>query len=282
VLTHYLYGDSALRQYGDLDVLLTQDELFRASEALTVLDYAPKTAVARSNQRAFLSAARQYDLEMVHRERGDLLELHWRADADHFVEQLDSARWWSGLQSVMVGDRVYRQLSDRELCFTLLVHGMKHQWSRLAWLLDIALLVAKLDIDDMQWLMATASAKKCFVRLQVGLVLADKLFGTNKRLDANETSHHLQPRVQRIVMRIERELRSAEASETRGLWRSVQADLECNDTLAQSARKFIRLVFTPNHDDWHDLPTHPLSKLMAFGARIARLLMRQTRLKKNH
>ncbi len=274
-LTHYLYADSALRQYSDLDILLKQSELFRASEAIGPLGYESKTKITQSSREDFLNASRQYDLEMIHTERGELLELHWRTDAQHFVERLDESAWWETLQSVEISGRLYRQLRDRELLFALLIHGTKHRWSRMAWLLDIALLVPKLDTEDFEWLRAVAEHKKCFVRLQIGLLLADSIFLTGKRLDPRGENSSMQRRVQRIVTCIANEILRTEAPEPPGLWRSIRADLQCNDTATQSVRKIARLIFTPNHDDWHDLPAHPLAKLSAFASRVGRLVTRQ-------
>ena len=68
-------------------------------------------------------------------------------------------------------------LSPEDTLLFLCVHGTKHQWSRLAWIADVAELVR--SSPDLDWgaVMSEAAALGARKMLQAGLVLAADLLG---------------------------------------------------------------------------------------------------------
>ncbi|MGL5003699.1 MAG: nucleotidyltransferase domain-containing protein, partial [Casimicrobium sp.] len=272
-LTRALYGDPALRVYGDLDLLLRSEQVFHAADALAALGYRPLTEVAPNHRAAFLRAGRQYDLELSHVDTGAHLELHWRTDAQYFVERIDDAAWWKCLDTVAIGAYVVNQLAPMELMFALLIHGTKHQWERLAWLVDILLLAKNLNREDWLALHAAARAKRCEIRILFGLRLAERLFA--RRLDGDlEWRAAAEAQAANIVDATVAELcaSNVEGEYPRTLWHSISRDMRCNDTVSQSIGYVARLVFTPNHHDWRHVGNHPAARLLAFPARMSRKL----------
>ena len=172
-LAFALYGDVALREFCDLDILIRPRDVLRAKEALVALGYAPEYPLEAGVEAAFLRAPSQYHLGM--RGANDMVvELHWKTDADYPVERDDDA-WWSSLASARLEERTVRTFAARELMLVLCLHGSKHGWERLAWLADVAEMIRQAPAIDWDWIFERATALGCRRRLALGLHLAQAL-----------------------------------------------------------------------------------------------------------
>jgi hypothetical protein len=249
-LARALYGDAALREYGDLDLLVPRDQVFVACDLLASLGYRPRAQIAVADRDAFLRAGRQYDVELFHQETRRLVELHWRSDAQHAMERLDDARSRDARPSIEMEGVRYRQLPDVELMFALLIHGAKHRWDHLAWLIDIALLASRMDDVAWQRLAGEAQSQRCEVRFLVGLFLVRDVLRVAIRLDAL-ASARVRTRAQRLAAEIANEIALSQTQRpVRSVLQSILGDLRFNDTFKQSLAQATRIAFTPNHDDW--------------------------------
>src|SRR5690349_21560419 len=86
------YGDAGVREFGDLDVLVRSRDVEAALRALEALGYRPEYPIPDHAQHALLHAHKHYDI-VLRGAAGNLVELHWRTDADFPVEHADDA-WW--------------------------------------------------------------------------------------------------------------------------------------------------------------------------------------------
>jgi len=168
-----LYGDVALREFGDLDILLRPRDVLPAKTALRSLGYRAEYPLEPAIEMAFLRSSAQYHLAMEHAEHG-LVELHWKTNPDFPVERDDDG-WWASLEQVpLEGGRV-RSLSDTELLLVLCLHGTKHHWDCLGWLVDVAELIRRQSRLDWNWMFDKAARLGCERRVLLGLHLAQHL-----------------------------------------------------------------------------------------------------------
>ena len=117
-----LYGDSALRTCKDLDLLVRRSEYSRAAALL--LD------------RGFESRSRdEYHGKFV---RGRLLvELHLDLSSPlHFP--FDTEKVWGRSHPDCFRGKPTRAMCDEDTILYLCLHGLKHRFSRLIWILDLA------------------------------------------------------------------------------------------------------------------------------------------------
>jgi putative nucleotidyltransferase-like protein len=177
-LAESVYGDVALREFGDLDILLRPRDVLRAKALLQARGYVPEYPLEPAVEAAFLRSSAQYHLVMVHEERG-MVELHWKTDPDFQVERIDDERWWAGLQRAPFGEGAVRCFSPEETLLILCVHGSKHYWNALGWLVDVAEWLRQHPRMDWGWIGQAAQRLGCTRRVDLGLALAQRLLGAH-------------------------------------------------------------------------------------------------------
>ena len=174
-LAQSVYGDLALREFGDLDILLRRRDVLPAKVLLQAQGYRPKYALKPALEAQFLRSTRHYHLVLVHGLSGVMLELHWMTDPDYPVESTADDQWWASLGTAELGKGKIRCFSPRELLLILCLHGTKHYWTSLGWLVDVAELICRYPEMDWNWIMTKAQKLGCERRLAVGLHLAHRL-----------------------------------------------------------------------------------------------------------
>lgn len=169
------YGDLALRQFGDLDVLVQKQDVERAINLF----------VERGYQQVALSPSalkhKQKDIALVSRDGQVRLELHWRLSRIYFSFALDQKRnarqMWKRLEPVRVAGADVHTMPTPDLLLYLCLHGSKHRWERLLWICDIAELIGAHPELDWTTLLRTARKLGCERVLALGLLLAQELLG---------------------------------------------------------------------------------------------------------
>jgi hypothetical protein len=164
-----LYETPALREMGDLDLLVRPADAPRAIDLLVGSGCQPEY----STDLRFLRSARELHVTSP---AGVNLDLHWALAPSHFCHALDLDHFWSRLVTISIAGRPIRTLAPEDLLVFLCVHGAKHFWSSLHWLCDLARLIdrAPLDWDS---LMAYSRARRISRTVSAGLVLAADVLG---------------------------------------------------------------------------------------------------------
>jgi hypothetical protein len=191
VLAEVAYGNVGLREFQDIDILVRQRDVARASAVLLANGYieidTPRDSDAYS--RVFTCAA-----------AGAVVDLHWDFAGRRFCFGLEPSGLFDRCVSVEVGGRTIRSTSPEDTLLLLCMHGAKHCWSRLAWICDIAELVRVHQRID--WAALTARARESGNErmLLVGLLLASDFFGT--RLPAHIGARASRPPVTRLALAV--------------------------------------------------------------------------------
>lgn len=141
------YGDLALRQYLDLDILLQQRDMEKAVEVLTNDRYKLRLSLTPRQLQDELRSEHQHHLELSGADGRVLIELHWQLMPERFFFTPDLDPMWNRhVQRTFAGATV-NSLSVEDLVIFLCVHGWKHHWSQLSWIADLAGLVRNTAID---------------------------------------------------------------------------------------------------------------------------------------
>src|SRR2546425_2886620 len=169
------YGNLALRESTDLDILVRRTDVERAKEFLLPGGYRPDLSVEAGHQGALVASGYHYPLR---RDDGLAVELHWNLAPREFPYPLDAEEVWARLRPVRLGGRTVYTLGSEDLLLFLCAHGGKHCWWRRQWVADVAELIAHEGGLDWDAIVGRARARGAERMLLLGLWLARDLFDT--------------------------------------------------------------------------------------------------------
>jgi len=272
-LAQQLYGDPAMRDSLDLDLLVPAAQVESAAALLESRGYALESELGwlgvrelarRCTELTFRSAA------------GTAVDLHWATSPADFPCAIPEARMWASVGSVSIAGHHVPVLSPACQLVYLCVHGTRHCWTKLRWACDVAMLVSGVVTIDWSDVEAIAKESRATRALALGLRLAHDLLGASLPdavLHRVQADHALAP----FTAQVSGRLRSPEpAPQPSGVARTM-----FNARLATSpwlkVRHLAALMKAPTDADaeWIRLP-RPLLFLY-YPFRAARLVTRYGR-----
>jgi len=139
VMAAQAYGDIALRQFADLDIVLPQGQIVEAHRALADLGFhsdtpgfeTPEVSGRIPGQYAYRDNA-----------SGTYVELHTEATLRYAPRRLDLEPLLARLETISLAGQEVKTFAAEDALVLLSVHGSKHFWDRLGWIADIAALAA--------------------------------------------------------------------------------------------------------------------------------------------
>jgi len=245
VLAETVYGELALRDFSDLDVLVHSRDVVRAKEALQGLDYSVSTPLSETEERAYLGAGYEYTFDSP--AGRNLLELQWNIVPRFYAVAFDVDDLFSRAASFPLCGRRVRALSPEDLLLTLTVHAAKHAWARLHWLRDIAGVV---DTQQVDWHGLTRRAWELGVARIVGvsLLLAHRLLALEVP-EAAERFWSRDPEIPGIAKSIEQVLSDTEPYNVES-FAYFRLMLRLRERPVDRARFLLRLAWTPGPGEW--------------------------------
>ncbi len=174
VLAEVLYGNVALRQFSDLDLLIRSDDLPRIKVALAELGYAPGLRLAQAAERDYLKSGYEYTFDGA---RGrNLLEIKWQVLPRFYAIGFDVGDFFHRAAVVTIEGQKLQTLCDPDLMLVLCVHAAKHCWRQISWLSDIVQLARSRALD---WVALRSEAERLGIARIVTLtfMLAHELLG---------------------------------------------------------------------------------------------------------
>ena len=174
-LAESLYGNVALRQFSDLDLLVRPRDLTATRSALAELGYKPGLQLTRAADRAYLKSGYEYTFDGA--QGRNLVEIKWRILPRFYSIAFDVDKFFEMAVAVDVAGHKLRTLCDQDLMLVLCVHAAKHGWMQLSWLCDIAQLARSRALD---WKALRERAKALGIAriVAVSFLLSHKLLAT--------------------------------------------------------------------------------------------------------
>jgi hypothetical protein len=156
-----LYGDASMRQANDLDLLVRGGDFPGAEALLLSLGFAG------------LGAAGDHDRRLL---RGELLvELHFELASPRFFPFEIEGIWGRSLLYGFRGIPV-RAMSASDLVLYLSAHGLKHGFSRLVWILDLAYALRGWSYGEYRDLVRQAQSQGLLTWLLIGCEVVRTMF----------------------------------------------------------------------------------------------------------
>ncbi len=266
-LGQLLYGDPAMRQFGDLDFLVRAADIPRVQSALQELGYAPKIRLSPRQEKEYLRSGYEHVFGL-NAER-NLVEVQWQIVPRFYAIDFDMEALFARAVEVGVDGVGLRTLGREDLLLVLCVHAAKHEWAQLGMLRDIAAL-ARFDLD-WNWIQAEARRLGIARILAVSWALAGRLFSSPlpalprlrvESLTIQEIAHAIQDK---IITGVEDDSESL---------RYFRAMMQLRERWQDRVRLIWRLTTTPSAGEWQAVRVPDSLFPLYHGVRALRLLRR--------
>lgn len=173
VLGAFAFGDIMMRQSGDIDILVDVSDFGAAKEALVAERYQLASGkLQRPPAPMFLNRVRQ---ECLISPSGNIVDLQFDLLPIAFPAVATVKELIDRSQLVVANKFSFRTLGLEDLLVYLCIHGSKHGWVSLRWIVDVAQLLVRhpdVDWDKALGLSENKSVRRMFV---LGLRLASFL-----------------------------------------------------------------------------------------------------------
>src|SRR5215471_17260622 len=135
-LAETIYGDIALRQSGDIDLLIRANDLPKVREAVRDLGFTPHMELNEIEEAAYLQSG--YECAFDGTAGRNLLEVQWAIQPRFYAVDFEMDGVFQRAVSTSVAGRFMKTPSMEDLYIILALHPAKHVWGRLIWLCDLA------------------------------------------------------------------------------------------------------------------------------------------------
>jgi predicted O-linked N-acetylglucosamine transferase (SPINDLY family) len=243
VLAIRAYGDLRLRQFGDLDFLVRDEDLDSAITALAGIGY-KRTGNLTASQFALIH--RLQGQEIIYGEsNGIAVEPHTRLISSKMALDIDYDGLWRRARSISINGRTFLTLAPEDDLLLLAIHGGKEMWWRLKWVCDVAAFIGSHPELDWAAVAVRARAQGCLRMLLLAGSLARRCF--NAPIPPAITALELRdrvigPMVHRIVGRWQADEPGASPDN-----KSVSLErLQLHDGIVRQARYMARTLLLPS------------------------------------
>ncbi len=175
-LSQLAYGDIISRQYVDLDVLIEEKDLLTTAKILEKESYVPIKPIELLENKKYIESDNDYSFMTsndVH------IELHWKLFREKIAKHMDMKSYYSNKSKVKINNENINTLSLEIMIVYLCLHGSKHLWERIEWILDIDKLISSQNKEiDWNIVLDIAEEMNCKISLFLGLNLSKLFFDT--------------------------------------------------------------------------------------------------------
>lgn len=141
LLSYRIYGDPTVRLSSDLDLLIKQEDFVQALTLMQEDGYIFtedfKWPAEKFKQELIMNACQH--LSLFNNKLKYRVELHWTLTNSVPISQKDFRELIdSNLETITYAERSFAVMNKEMELLYLMIHGSKHGWNRLKWLIDIS------------------------------------------------------------------------------------------------------------------------------------------------
>ena len=270
-LAEAAYGDIALRQVGDIDLLIRAQDLSRIRDAVRELGYTPHLNFSAAEERAYLKSG--YECAFDGAAGPNLLEVQWAIQPRFYAIDFDMDGLFRRAATVTVAGRAMKTPSSEDMLLILSAHAAKHVWARLVWLCDIARIMS-LPTLNWNWIESQATALGIVRIIGISMLLANRLLGAAIPPGA-QVSLVDDPASVPLANEIQSHVASGAAFNVES-FAYFRRMMRLREQPADRLRFLQRLAFTPGPGEWQSVrlpgPLFPLYRLVRLARLAARLV----------
>lgn len=245
VLSMQLYGDLALRQSVDLDLVVPYDAYDAARAALVRHGLPPRWGHSRRQERTLFAWLGHAPFG-----QGDeFVELHWRFADRRFPFALDAYEALRRAQQVRVAGHMLPLIAADDLLVALSMHAARHLYERLEWVSGVTRLLVAAPMGPAS-LMARAHTLRARRMLAVSVHVAQRLLDFPLD-DAWRRALAAEPAAEPLADRMVNDLEDHELHDVPWLEGAALVRLygELVDTRTDRVRLFVHAALDPTTKD---------------------------------
>ena len=261
-----VYGNLALRQFDDLDLLIHPQDVQKARDLLVSQGYQPQFHLTDEQEAAFL----EFRCARVFTRNGVILDLHWALMPKGFSFSPATDCAWTGLEPRVLTGTTVPHLGQEDLLLLLCMHGAKHEWTRLEWICDVAELIRAHPAMNWRRLIEQADALRSTRMLFLGLFLARDLLAAALPEDVWQRVT-ADPQVRSLAVQV-RAMLFREANDRTWPFGRHTIYLSAMERLRDRGRFWFDLMMTPTTIEWALLPLPPMFFPLYYALRPIRLI----------
>jgi putative nucleotidyltransferase-like protein len=257
VLAQMAYGEASLRQAGDIDMLIDREHFAEARSLLESLGYEMTPRLTEAQLVSHL--AFHCEIPFMRDEWFTIVDLHWSLAPRSFVFGVESREVMSRLQSVSLAGTTVETFSNEDLVLYLSMHGAKHLWHRLEWIVSLAEFISGASAID--WTVVLSRAKEAHATRMLALALCLVEAFSDVNLEAR-ILRSVDP--QAVMKRMSTQIKDQifAGSHTIESTETNLNNFKVMDRKRDALVSALRALFIPTLPDWQALdlpaPLHPL------------------------
>ena len=239
------YGDATIRQYGDIDILVRHEDVFRATQTMIEAGfdaYVPSEAIASGKIPGEYFFSRP-NTRVV-------LEVHTERTLRYFPHRLSVNDLFARSVKLEFDGRIVPTLCVEDALVGMCTHGAKHFWERLMWIADVAAMVMRqqeLDWDAARHIAGTLGAQRI---VNTGLLLALDLLRLKLPLQVEEAARR-DSGASALVAKVRTWLPSGDGA-SGGLVGRAVFRAQMRGGFWPGIRYVARLSLSPTEQDWRE------------------------------
>jgi hypothetical protein len=200
LLAKEIFGDVGLRASGDLDLLAPYESFITADRTLHSLGYQLKEPVRPLTPRQWQAyAILNHHTSYYHPDKRLLLEFHWSFANSYLMPLAATRDVMSRIRTINQFGAELSVLSPEDTVVSLLLHGSKHAWARLKWLVDIDALIRNNISIDWEKTVALMLSLNLERPLAQGFLMAQRTFGTSIPVAAQRAIVEIKPTANKLA-----------------------------------------------------------------------------------
>ena len=170
VLAAAVYGDVAHRWSSDIDLWVRRSQLDVCMEQLEMMGYVGKRPFTDAQEQMWRQI--NYEQTWINQERQFVVDLHWHLTPLRLTIPFEPT---APLLNQPLANGTVSIFSPEDQLLYLCLHGYKHGWQKLSWIVDIACLIDM--YSDLAWTAVLAQAKQMHIQriVRLGLLLGQQL-----------------------------------------------------------------------------------------------------------
>jgi hypothetical protein len=179
LLSQHLFGDVSLRTSRDLDLLIRPEAVAQSEALLLAHGYQRRyPAVPLTPRQWQMYQQEWHDLSYYLPKNHVLVELHWAVASPNLVSFQEAGNMLSRARPTALAGASIDTLSKEDLPAYLLIHGSRHSWARLKWLVDFVVWIRRTTDPDWEGLKMKMEDLGLQRSLVQGVLLAHWLYST--------------------------------------------------------------------------------------------------------